>query len=966
MNNHKKSQRFDKQNALRDLSLLMLSASTMAFAPMALSQADDTAALEEVTVTGIRASLEAAADAKRDDARVVDAVVAEDIGKLPDNNIAEALQRVTGVSINRDFGVGAEVSIRGLSQNRVEVNGRSVLGDTRSGIDFQDFPAAFLQKVEVIKSPTPEMTEGALGGTISLKMARPLDLNAPLAAVSVQGEYADKADNWAPIISSGVGNTWDLGEAGTFGAIASLAYQDRTLRRDESLVQLQVGEVDFNGDGVINSADAAKNTPSGAYVYGREHTYNPRTEQRERTAVNLSFQWAPASEQGQFYLDLNAVERDGAQETFSLLHILDDPTVIPGQTYEDGNGQLQNFMYDQVQPLLTTGSSFRTSDSFSHAFGGEWNFTEQLTVSGEYSTAKSDSYIPFSEFRFRGIDRSIEGQGAEGENKWLIPVTFENSNSGAPVIDFTDGYVFTDQQNQAFRRYEDTRDYVTNQEDAFRFDLEYAEPFGLNWVSAVKTGVRVTSRDYEQSREQFRITNIFKNLEDADGNPDIIWMEDIVAQFPQAMTNYDFSGEAFEHTGRSGAYDLAKFTAYDARLLQNQQVTFDIVKQLLAGTNMEINGGLADNLEYQEGGYSEVNEDTSALYIQANLDFGDVRAVVGGRYVSTDISSSAYQEGEIVSDGTSYDDFLPSLNVTWDLSEDTLMRFAAAKVMRRADFNELSPAYEFRDAYIAASRGNPELEPYRATQFDIAAEHYWDNNMVSATLFYKDVESFLTRTYECKNLPEVVSTQTNVSDYDKICLWQADGIQYANANTPTSEMGILTDFITNGENGKIQGLELGYQQAFDFLPGRWSGLGMSANYTYADSEDPNGVPLTDISENTFNTQLYYEYEGLGIRLAYTYRDRFLDEGQTKRVLPLGELVIPGATVDEDPTLGNDYREDLSQLDLSASYDVTDDITVIANVTNLTAEPTINTGANGTAFQIMETDRRYVLGVRAKF
>ncbi|WP_043319805.1 TonB-dependent receptor [Microbulbifer sp. HZ11] len=957
MDNYKKFKKFDKQTALRDLSVLMLSASAMAFTPMTFAQTDD-AALEEVSVTGIRASLEAAADAKRDDARVVDAVVAEDIGKLPDNNIAEALQRVTGVSINREFGVGSAVSIRGLTQNRVEVNGRSVLGDTRSGIDFQDFPAAFLQKVEVVKSPTPEMTEGALGGTISLKMARPLDLNAPLAAVSVQGEYADKAENWAPIISSGVGNNWDLGDAGTFGVIASLAYQDRTLRRDESLVQLAVGPVEGLGP--------AQNTPSGNYVYAREHTYNPRTEDRERTALNLAFQWAPASEQGQFYLDLNMVERDGAQETFSLLHILDDPTVIPGETYEDGNGQLQNFMYDEVQPLMTTGSSFRQSDSFSHAFGGEWNFTEKLSVKGEFSIAESDSYIPFSEFRFRGIDRSLEGQGAEGENKWLVPVTYRGNDSGAPVVDFADGYVFTDQQNQAFRRYEDTRDYIKNNENAFRFDVEYAEPFGLDWVSAVKSGVRVTTRDYEQSREQFRITNIFKDLTDADGNPDIIWMEDVVAQFPNAMTDYDFTGDAFEHSGRAGAYDLAKFTAYDAKLLQDQQATFDIVKQLLAGTNMAINGSLADNLEYQEGGYSEVNEDTSAVYVQAELDFGDVRAVVGGRYVGTEISSSAYQEGEIVSDSSSYNDFLPSLNVTWGLTDDTQLRFAAAKVMRRADFNELSPAYSYRDAYIAASRGNPDLEPYRATQYDIAAEHYWDNNMVSATLFFKDVESFLTRTYECENQPDVVSTKTNVSDYDKICLWQANGIQYANENTPISEMGILTDFITNGENGKIQGLELGYQQAFDFLPGRWSGLGISANYTYADSENPDGTPLEDISKNTFNTQLYYEYEGLGIRLAYTYRDRFLDNEETKRVLPLGELVLAGASQDDDPTLGNDYREDLAQLDLSASYDINDNITVIGNVVNLTGEPTINTGTNGSAFQIMENDRRFVLGVRAKF
>lgn len=962
MKKNKMTKTFSKQNVMRDLSLLMLSASGLVFSPAMMAQ--DSEVLEEVVAVGIRHSLEAAVDAKRDDDRIVDAIIAEDIGKLPDNNIAEALQRVTGVSINRDFGVGSEVSIRGLKQNRVELNGRSVLGDTRSGINFQDFPADFLSKVEVVKSPTPEMIEGALGGTISLHTARALDLNAPLAAVSVKSEYADKAENWAPILSASVGDNWDLGDAGTFGAMASLSYQDRTLRRDESLVQLQVGQVDFNNDGTIGAADNAKNTPSGNYVYGREHTFNPRTEQRERTAFNVSLQWAPASEQGEFYLDINATERSGGQEAFSLLHVGGTPVATPGVTYEDENGQLQNFTYESVLPIQTAASEFRNTEAFSHAFGGEWNFTEKLKVSGEFSTAESDTYTPKSEFRFRGIEQALEGDGHPDSNQWYVPVTFANNANGAPIVDFADGYVFTDQQNQAFRRYEDTRTYIYNKEDAVRFDLEYSEPFGLAWVSAVKAGVRTTSREFKQEQDQFRLTNIYKDLTDADGNPDIIWMEDIAAQFPGAITTYNFD-DAFSGTGMAGAYDLARVTAFDVGLLQDQQATFDIVQQLLAGTNYAVSGSLRDNLGVQNDGYSTVTEDTAAAYLQTNLDFGKVRAVLGARYVKTDIESGSYQDGVLTTDGADYDDILPSLNVTWDLAEDTVMRFAAAKVMRRADFNQLGSAYAFADAYTTASRGNPALEPYRATQYDISAEHYWgEGNMVSAAFFYKDVASFLKNTSECANLPEIVTTQTNTDDYDKICLWQADGIQYANENTPISAMGIETSFITNGEEGMVQGIELGYQQAFDFLPGRWSGLGMSTNYTYSDSSTPDGVPMEDISKNTFNTQFYYEYEGLGIRLAYTYRDRFMDSYDTKRVRPLGELV-QGAGSD-DPTLGNDYREDLAQLDLSASYDINEDITVIANVNNLTEEPTINSGANGTAFQIMETDRRYVLGLRAKF
>lgn len=167
--------------------------------------------------------MQASAEMKRTDDRIVDAIVAEDIGKLPDNNIAEALPRVTGVSINRDFGVGSEVSIRGLPQNRVELNGRSTMGDGRNGINFQDFPANFLSSVAVIKSPAPEMIEGALGGTISLNTARPLDLNALRMAIGVETEYADKADHWAPIVNGHFGNKWELDGAGTFGVIGMFA-----------------------------------------------------------------------------------------------------------------------------------------------------------------------------------------------------------------------------------------------------------------------------------------------------------------------------------------------------------------------------------------------------------------------------------------------------------------------------------------------------------------------------------------------------------------------------------------------------------------------------------------------------------------------------------------------------------------------------------------------------------------------
>ncbi len=281
-------------SAIRAINAVAVSAVTLAFVPNVLAQ--DQQVIEEVIVQGIRYSLEEAADRKRADGRVVDVIVAEDIGKLPDNNIAEALQRITGVTINRDFGVGSEVSIRGLKNNRVEVNGRSTMGDGRNGINFEDFPAGFLSAVEVVKSPTPEMIEGALGGTISLKTARPLDLKDTVLAATYDMEYADKADNWAPKLNVAAGDSWDFGDAGTFGAMVMFSYQDRRLRQDSFETSLFV----YDHSQIANLDQPAQNTPSGDYIIPTEHKYEPYIEDRERTAYNVTLQWAPASKKATF------------------------------------------------------------------------------------------------------------------------------------------------------------------------------------------------------------------------------------------------------------------------------------------------------------------------------------------------------------------------------------------------------------------------------------------------------------------------------------------------------------------------------------------------------------------------------------------------------------------------------------------------------------------------------------------
>uniref|UniRef100_UPI000463623A TonB-dependent receptor n=2 Tax=unclassified Pseudoalteromonas TaxID=194690 RepID=UPI000463623A len=915
----------------------------------------------------------AAAMLKRTDGRIVDAIVAEDIGKLPDNNIAEALQRITGVSINTDFGVGDSVSIRGLPQNRVELNGRSTIGDSRDGISLQDYPSSFLKTVEVVKSPTADMIEGALGGTVSLKTVRPLELDKLTGAVSLDGAYADKTENVAPIFSGSIGNNWDFDEMGTFGAIAMFSFQDREIRQDETSSRVKPQDIEINGQ--------EGNTPSGNAIVRDEHSVEQYVEQRKRTAVNLSLQWAPQSGNGMVYLDLSGTKRSGEQAGNSILGVAGSLST-DANTTQDANG-VNNYTLTNEFGIPKTYSDFRETDSFSNALGAEWNLTDSIKISGEIAVASSESVRPDSEFTLRPIEKStFEASGGTQLTNHLYDGAFSQDGNKLPSIIHSDPNAFTDPQNLALRTFKSEDRRTDNDETAIRFDVEMFEPLSsLSWVSKVKAGVRVTNRDYEYEQYKVEIKDIYKNaFNDSDGSLATLWVDDYNAAFSNSFTTVSHDN-SFDQLGHSGQNDLLTFLSYNG--LSNPANTYAQLQQLLAGTNLASTGSLSDNQEFQESAYRNVVEDTAAVYISAYLDFDNITAIVGGRYVATDLESSVFLNGEKVTGDNDYSDFLPSLNVTYNYSDETLFRFAAAKVMRRADFSELSPAFDVNNDITGATQGSIDLEPYRATQYDLSVEHYFDQgNVISFAVFYKDVESFLSNESSCVAASST-STGQNVTQWNQVCQLDvagvsqdnlvysdatdfpvdADGFNHVAGLRDAGLTGIDTVKNVNGENGSVQGFEVGYQQFFTDLPGAFSGLGINANYTYADSEQPNGNPLLDISKNTYNLQVFWEYEGFSTRLAYNYRDSFLDTENEKRVENINS---DGSISAEGTVYGNNYRDDRGQLDFSASWDINENVTLVGNATNLTGEPSIYLSELGGAWKYTEADRRYSFGIRAKF
>lgn len=942
--------------------------------------------IEVIEVRGIFGSLKAASILKRTDERIVDAIVAEDIGKLPDNNIAEALQRITGVSIESDFGVGESVTIRGVTENLILLNGRSTAGPGRGGVSLDDFPSSFLKTVEVIKSPTPEMIEGALGGTVNMTTVRPLELKETLVAVTLDAEYADKTENVAPNFTAAIGSNWDLGDSGTFGASVNMSFMDRELRRDEYFNKVTLEDnIDLDGDGNVD----ASNAPNGKYLRRTENTMEQKTEERERTAFGVSLQWAPKDVDASFYLDLNTTELDGGQAAYSILDV--GGSVVPrGDSYYDSKGVLQNYDLAGVLVIPKTWSDFTTSKTYSHALGAEWNINDNVEFTAEYSISRSKERQTASEFNLRPIERTEPTLSLTTHTS--TSTTIQNG-SEIPSHIYADTGMLTNPDNLVFREfYHKTLD-SDNEEQALRFDFTIND-IGVDFISAVKVGARVTERDYSADRFDLKpngntLKDSYKKAKNADGLYSPTWIDDSILS--GSIQTFNMSN-SFDQTGISGQNDLLTYRVYDAERLKDAEGTFLLAQQMLAGTTYAMNGTLADNMVEDNGAYKVINEKTRALYAQFHLDFDQLTAVVGGRYIQTDLESSIVDSvdangNKVLNTGKNdYSDFLPSLNATYFVSDDTLVRFAAAKVMRRADFGELSPALSIDNSLVTGTQGSYQLEPYRVTQYDLSAEHYFgDGGVVSAAVFYKDVKSFTQTDSSCLASANTINGQ-NTTQWNNICLLStagqtqsdinfasdAQGLAYVDAQKALGKTGIVVDTEVNGGSGEVTGFELAFQQQFTSLPGIWSGLGVNTNYTYADSKQPDGNPLLKISNHTFNGQVFWEGEDVQLRLAYNWRDRYLDDQVVKRVQTVGALGYnvfnqndPSAD-NYDPTVGNSYREARGQFDFSASWDINESVTVVANAINLTGEPIVYTTELESNWKYSESDRRYTIGVRAKF
>lgn len=796
--------------------------------------------LPSVVVTGKRASLASAQEIKRDALEIVDSVVAEDINKLPDFNVTDALQRITGVQIGRDRGEGAGVAIRGLTQMETTLNGREVFtAGVGRNLDFTDIPAEMVSGIDVYKTSSADHIEGGIGGLINLRTRRPFDFTGRKLIGSARLIRGDLVKETQPQFSMLASDRWKTAGAGEFGALLHLSRQDRAWREDQKSTGNPVARTDLvPGRSVIAPNSTSETSSAG---------------QRERSAANLMLQWRPSTAL-ELYAEGSYTQFRTIQDSHQI-NVSASPTFVAGSpVLFPGTNDLRSITWTDAPVSILSFARDTIDRTGQAAVGGRWN-GGALTLKADLSHTTSYNNLFFSGPILAGTAKNFT----------------QDLSTRLPRTSVTG----TDLSDPANLRYSDiayrSRPF-NGRLTAARLDGEYQFFGGV--LDSLAVGMRAARRA-------------------ADNAPGLIVADTTVSgisatdkpEFVSANPYGDFfPGEAAPSIRKFLAGNLA--TARDAAALRR---AFGIAAPLPAA---------ASPLRVWH-----IGEETLATYFMARFKGTNMPldGNAGLRVVHTRESRSGAQSmpasGTVAPIGidNSYTDYLPGVNLRYLLDERLYLRASASKTITRPDFNQLSPSLELLRNAInptlnQGSAGNPALQPIRSNNLDLALEKYFNaSTSTYATVFLKKVDGFVV----------------NVSNPESY-----DGVAYQ-VSRPQ-----------NSAAATIKGVEAGYQQFFDFLPGWWRGLGVQANYTFVDSKttDRNlgNVPLQNLSRHSANLVGMYEHGRISTRIAYNWRDRFLS-GVTN-VVGVGALPV--------------YTKAYSWLDASLSYSVNDRMTVALEGTNL--------------------------------
>jgi TonB-dependent receptor len=777
---------------------------------------------EEIVVTGIRASLQQSINVKRAAGNIVDVITAQDIGKLPDQNVAESMSRITGVQITRREGDGSNFTVRGISQNRLEINGRTFLGPGAGGsASLESVSPEIISSIVVSKSPTADMPEGALGATVNLKTKRPLELADFVVSGRLQGAYTDQADHLGYRGSALVSKTF----ADNFGILASAAYSNTHTRgySFDTGGWTRTNNIDGNGDGV--------NDP-GLY---RPNRYMARIYDRaeERLTLNSSVQYRPG-ERWEMILDgtYTRLKRNRQSANYQILFNDNDVGAVA-----DANGTVVRSTYTgvTVRPLVyDEPTEFKSTNiGFSTKYEGE-----VVTVKADASYAKG-----------------IGTDGGPGASFTYVVVPRAGRTANA-TIDFSRGGTVPDL--------------------SLASNFNPNDPAQYQLASIFENDFRTDNKGYD-GRVDFTIR--------ADAGPlktvEVGSRYESIQFYSEAPQNIPTAASLLSRGDKNGD-GILTVDELPGLVYNNEQGSFypgvpgNFPRDILGGTTSKQAArdafGLpvprADTIPFGRVSIKDVRQDTLAFYAKGNFE-GTIGSLpltgnAGVRYITFERISSGYlSDTQPTASKSRFGYWLPSANVALSLRRDLTFRVAAAKVVARPSLSDVGVSFVPLFVSRTGSRGNPGLRPFEATQYDATLEWYFaPSSALTVAGFYKNVDSFTLNRTQSEFIPGL-SEQIDPSTGQTYGAFQ------------------ITQPV-NGASGKIKGVEVAYQQSLRFLPGLLGNLGVQANYTFVDSETPlvdeatqASLPLPGLSKHSYNLIGFYEDKTLSARVAYIYRSSYL-------------------------------------------------------------------------------------------
>jgi iron complex outermembrane recepter protein len=989
-----KKQKFNHLFAV--LSTLTLVAGSQAvYAQQAAEKAEaQEQEIEEVVVSGFRASVLNSIEAKRQSDVVSDVVDASAAGSLPAVSIADALGRVPGVTTVRDSGQSSQLNIRGMNGDFIQttLNGReqastSSYTESLRWMSFDQYPAELITQAAVYKSPKASHIEGGVAATVELKTANPLeakqennfnagyrhsfndaakkvgaDESGDRLSLSYQGKFMDD------ILGLGLGyshltqpNNFEGSRAGADGQIGYKAEDvngDGVSEKRARAFQFQAASGNDIRDGYLATVVFQ---PNDAIKTQLDYFKSNFESEDFRHGVTIG-----GIGNGLNSFALTNAKIEGGILTSANVAITDPKTTNDSSPWFEARTEDQSTQ----------------SDSDSVGLNLEWSITDDATLSVDVAHSKGDKtrkdrLATLHAYEFgtatgdighyvdSGFPDNPATPGVDESKKWVVDqagvtgktwqelagqsMTFIGDGDNTPTIAFNNPGILTSDKMR-LSRYEEYPHHYTDTVDSFKVDFKMNVDFGM--VKSFEAGVRVSDREFDSRRGTFLY-----------GSRD--------GQFSYVTGDGKWSSYCADNLSAIACEpkDVSAFSSVGKVQGAPDHVVVDMV-------------GLADSI-FGKGNYTgkqvfsrdwtfvesgALEEKVNAVYLLANLETDmaniPVTGNIGVRVVRTDVKSKGVQNvgdgnGVPITDdvgvtktnyknvnyGPEYTDVLPSLNLNFKVSDDDQVRFALAKVMGRPPAGQLkggAGSWNGGDLganqYNVWTKGSPYLDPFRANQIDLSYEHYFeDGDAVTAAVFWKDI----------KSLTEGVSYDAGKVKFSDL------GIQ-----TPPGQVdGIFQTVQNTKKGGYIRGFELASTSTFNNLPGILSGLGTTASYSFTQSEAEVGggslfgkkLSLPGLSKNVWSITGFWDVGQFSTHLNVRYRDDYVVN-----------LAIPGSST---PALGKAY----TTVDYQASYSFDNGIDIIFEANNITNAASITSyGETSALGEYKEFGRQYYVGANYKF